>query len=234
MSRTKCVVCLLAFAGGTAGSLFFSLHNSTRKPSADFIARRLAAERARENFSVPAVFEANVGQFPASVDLAARQFGAEQFAEKRRFLGGRSFSSDIKGLFTRRALAPEDLPSTFSASSERARRNFSVPALFEANEGQFPANVDFAGRGKGLSVELNGDGIAFAPANGPATNETVQMRLVREAEPATKWKKVPQNGTSKHGGGIKRGQHESGWHNRQRPKDWKNLRNQRSEERRVG
>ena len=95
MSRTKLVVCLLAIAGGTIGSFFLSLRNSSPKSSADLVARRLAAERS---------------------------------AEKRRFLGGRSFSSEIRPLFTRGALAPEDMPLVFSASSERARRNFSRAA----------------------------------------------------------------------------------------------------------
>src|ERR1700722_17060336 len=132
MSSTKLVVCLLAIAGGTIGSFFLSLHNSSPKSSADLVARRLAAE---------------------------------QSAEKRRFLGGRSFSSDIRPLFTRGALAPEDMPLVFSASSERARRNLSLPPMLEANEGQFPADVDFVGLGRGLSVELNGDGIAVAATN---------------------------------------------------------------------
>ena len=49
------------------------------------------------------------------------------------------------------------------------------------------------------------------------------MRLVSEAEPTKKWKKVPLSGSSKHAGGLKTGEHESGWHKRQRPKGWKNV-----------
>jgi hypothetical protein len=112
-------------------------------------------------------------------------------------------------------------------------RSFSVPAIFEpnfeSNRGQAEGNWQFVGRGKDMSLFLDGEGMVLAfsgrARNGPAAlDDGIRFRLVGTSTGSTHWKKVSPK-ASNHSGGRKKGSHSSGWRKRSSSKHWRNLRN---------
>ena len=113
------------------------------------------------------------------------------------------------------------------AAVQRAR-SFSVPAIFEPAPGHVEDGVQFVGRGNGIAVLLDGEGMVFSLARAAghgtdAPNGHVRVRVVSASTSSKRWKKVSPNG-SNHSGGRKKGSHSSGWRKRSRPQHWRNLR----------
>jgi hypothetical protein len=111
----------------------------------------------------------------------------------------------------------------------RAPASLSIPVTFEPNVGQGAQGVQFIGRGKGMAVLLDGDGLLFALPRrepGAATDDgEFRMRLVQASSGGHRhWKKISPNGTVSRNKGRTRGTHSSGWHKRSRPEHWRNLR----------
>lgn len=96
-----------------------------------------------------------------------------------------------------------------SAPMDRVTSSLSISSTFEPNVRQAGPGVQLVGRGKGMAVFLDADGLAFVlPDNASQerafTSGAVRLQLAQASGGSKGWKKIPPSESSNHRGRRRR------------------------------